>query len=285
MTIYRVVFNYGWETANDNSDPNVINWTYYNAIYAGPEFQKLWGFLRDLEQRGLTDGIVLNFQGEGPAWMGGTAINAGMEEEWAEMIVSLLVYARNTEHLNFKLLAPNNEPNNSDEGMHTANATQYTLALHKLAQMMDANGLGDIQFVAPDLAYGGTGYLSNLMEDPLVMSKLAHFGVHSYGDDGSGSNGVLDYIKAGGFNDRSLWVTEFNVFCTQCEEGITGTNTWDYARDAVHYLFGHLYFGASAALVWEGYDSFYPHHDTWSFWGLLAVDNPSIGYEENHPSS
>jgi hypothetical protein len=31
--------------------------------------------------------------------------------------------------------------------------------------------------------------------------------------------------------------------------------------------------GASAGLVWEGYDSWYPHHLDWSFWGLLAVDD------------
>lgn len=26
-------------------------------------------------------------------------------------------------------------------------------------------------------------------------------------------------------------------------------------------------------MVWEAYDSFYPHHNGWSFWGLFAVDD------------
>src|SRR6267142_7030928 len=41
MTLFRVIFSNGWETANDNTDPNVMNWSYYNALYSGPEFQKL----------------------------------------------------------------------------------------------------------------------------------------------------------------------------------------------------------------------------------------------------
>src|SRR5258705_13345890 len=40
MTIFRVVVNNGWEAVNDNNDPNVMNWAYYNAIYSSPEFEK-----------------------------------------------------------------------------------------------------------------------------------------------------------------------------------------------------------------------------------------------------
>jgi hypothetical protein len=36
----------------------------------------------------------------------------------------------------------------------------------------------------------------------------------------------------------------------------------------------HLLNGASAAFVWEGYDSIYAHHGyVWSYWGLFAVDD------------
>src|SRR3954453_6925767 len=70
MSLFRVVFNNGWETNNDNSDPAVMNWTYYNALYNGPEFQKLWGLIAYLNQKGITNGVMLNFQGSGPPWMG-----------------------------------------------------------------------------------------------------------------------------------------------------------------------------------------------------------------------
>src|SRR6185369_10569219 len=41
MTLFRVIFNNGWEETNDNGDPDVMNWSYYNSLYSGPEFQKL----------------------------------------------------------------------------------------------------------------------------------------------------------------------------------------------------------------------------------------------------
>src|SRR5205823_4599882 len=31
MTLFRVVVNNGWEAINDNDDPTVMDWTYYNS--------------------------------------------------------------------------------------------------------------------------------------------------------------------------------------------------------------------------------------------------------------
>ena len=34
LTLFRVVFdNSDWEAINDNSNPNVMNWDFYNAVY------------------------------------------------------------------------------------------------------------------------------------------------------------------------------------------------------------------------------------------------------------
>ena len=99
MTLFRVVFNNGWEETNDNGDPNVLNQGYYDALYAGPEFEKLWGMMAYLNQKGITNGLVLNFQGPGPSWMGGGTLTVGMEDEWSEMIVSLLLYEIGRAHV------------------------------------------------------------------------------------------------------------------------------------------------------------------------------------------
>jgi hypothetical protein len=273
MTLFRVIFNNGWEATNDNSDPNVMKWDYYNALYSTPEFEKLWSLIVYLNQKGITNGIVLNFQGPGPDWMGGTTLNDGYEDEWAEMVASLLIYARNTRHLQFNLVAPNNEPDITGEGINIPTMDQYVTTLHKLAQKLDTNGLSDFRFVAPDLAATDTGFLSAIMGDSLVMAKLAHFGLHSYSGSGSGSGGVYDFIQGSNYPDRSFWMTEFNVWCSICEAGISGTNDWDYCLGTADYLLGHLANGASAGIVWEGYDSYYPYHMNWSFWGILAVDD------------
>src|SRR5262249_18418691 len=158
--------------------------------------------------KGATNGIVLNFQGAGPDWMGGNTLADGYEDEWTEMIVSLLIYARNTRHLQFNLVAPNNEPDGFNEGMHVSTAEQYVTSLHMLAETLDDNGLGDIRLVAPDRSDSGTNWLPEMTADPLVMSKLAHFGLHSYADDGGGTFGVYDFIQGSSYSDRNFWMTE-----------------------------------------------------------------------------
>jgi O-glycosyl hydrolase len=272
MTLFRVVVNNGWEATNDNDDPNVMNWDYYNTLYSSPDFEKVWELISYLNQKGITNGIMLNFQGPGPDWMGGNTLLDGHEDEWAEMIVSLLMYARNTRHLQFNLVAPNNEPDLGSEGIHIP-TLQYVLTLHKLAQKLDANGLSDVRLVGPDLSDSGTNWLPEIMADPMVMAKLAHFGLHSYADNGGGAWNVSDFIEESLYPDKTFWMTEFNVWCDVCEYGNQRTNGWEYFLGTASYLLNYLDYGASAGLVWEANDSFYPHHNAWSFWGLFAVDD------------
>src|SRR5262245_33505480 len=94
MTLFRVIYDKAdWETTNDNSDPSAFNWSYYNQVYSSPDFQKLWNMGAYLNQKGIADGLFFNFQGIGPDWLGGGSLTPGMEDEWAEMIASLLIYA------------------------------------------------------------------------------------------------------------------------------------------------------------------------------------------------
>ncbi len=55
MTLFmaNLAFNSNWEATNDNSNPSVMNWTYYNSVYSGPNFQRLWGMMAYLNQRGI----------------------------------------------------------------------------------------------------------------------------------------------------------------------------------------------------------------------------------------
>jgi len=132
LTLFRVIFDKtDWESTNDNSDPNVLNWTYYSQLYTNSDFQKQWDMSAYLNQRGISNGLMFNFQGVGPAWMGGNTLTSGLESEWAEMIASLLIYARSTQHLQFSLVSPGNEnDNNPPQGISMTSA-QYVTNLHK----------------------------------------------------------------------------------------------------------------------------------------------------------
>ena len=227
-----------------------------------------------LNQKGISNGVMFNFQGNGPAWLGVPALNTGMEPEWAQMVASVLIYARQTNQLQFGLVGPDNEMDQTVQGVNMT-ASQYVTALHDLSQLLDTNGLSDLRFVGPDLAEGGTAYMPQMMADPVVMSKVAHFGVHSYGDGGSKSAGVYSYIQGSAYPDRTLWVTEFNVWCGPCDSGVLGTYDWTYCEGTAEYLMQHLLNNASAGIVWEGYDSQYNYYSPleWSFWGLFGVDD------------
>ena len=280
ITQFRVIFdNMDWEAVNDNGDPNVMNWAYYNTIYDSADFQALWGIVGYLNQEGITNGIMLNFQGIGPNWMGGTKLTPGMEDECAETVASLLVYARSNQNLHFNLVGPDNEPDMPGQGIGMASGAQYTTMLHDLSVLLDANGLSDIRFVGPDRGngdpsgYGGTNWLPDILADPVVMSKMADFGIHSYVPDGGNSIGVASLIQQSAYPARHFWMTEFNSWCQSCETDGGGTNSWGYSRALVENLLAHLANGASSAFVWEGYDSYYRLLGYWSYWGLFAVND------------
>ncbi|MGO9479054.1 MAG: hypothetical protein ACLP7I_14065 [Limisphaerales bacterium] len=279
MTLFRIIWdNTDWEATNDNSNPNVMNWSYYNQIYSGPEFQQLWGLMGYLNRRGITNGVMVNFQGPGPAWLGGTNLTPGLENEWAEMIASLFIYARNTEHLQFTLNDPDNEPDvyvtdnkaDTSEGVMMG-CYQYTNALHCLAQQLDNNGMSDLRFVAPD-SQTEFGYLWQMMNDPVVMAKMAHVGLHSYQAGGTESAGMYQMLQGPPFNGMTFWMTEFNVWCYSCEWYATNVYVWQDFRNTAGYLLNHLTNGASAGIVWEGYDSYYRILNNWSCWGLFAAN-------------
>jgi O-glycosyl hydrolase len=275
MTLFRVVYDKtDWEATNENASPYVMDWNYYNQVYSSAEFEKMWGLVAYLNQKGISNGVMFNFQGNGPAWLGVPALNTGMEPEWAQMVASLLIYARQTNHLQFGLVGPDNEMDQAVQGVNMT-ASQYVTALHDLSELLDTNGLSDLKFVGPDLANASTTYMSQMLADPVVMSKVAHFGLHSYADGGNGSAGVASYIESSAYPDRTVWMTEFGVWCAPCDAGVSGTDSWSYASGVVDYLSGHLANGVTAGLVWEGYDSQWNYYNPgqWDFWGLFAVDN------------
>jgi hypothetical protein len=111
-TIFRVVIEeIDWEAVNDDNDPGSFNMSYYNGVFSSPRFRGVWNTLHYLNQRGVTDRLMISLMGSPPAaeplakadpvksWMGNTnySIDPSKEEEFAETIAALLFYARNVE--------------------------------------------------------------------------------------------------------------------------------------------------------------------------------------------
>src|SRR5207249_4975230 len=125
----------------------------------------------------VSSGITLSFMGRVPTWMGGSVITAAMEDEWVETMSTLVSYARNTEHVQFTLLDPINEPDWDGIEGPQVDQWQYTRLLNKLSVKLDSLGLSDLRFVGPNTASIDTGvntYMPTMMADPVIMSKLDH---------------------------------------------------------------------------------------------------------------
>ena len=282
-TIWRVIVEtvYKWEDQNDNNDPFTFNWDYYNELYETPKFQKAWNMIRYMNEQGITDHLMINFMGPIPLWMGGTVVKPQYEDEYIEMLVSFFYYAIKTKHLKIGLISLMNEPDIHNEGP-TVGSAQFVRLLRKLIDRMQALGMDEVRYVAPDVAGMNSGvldYIPALMKDSVVMSRIAHFGLHSYGGNPASIN-TMDSLKKSIYPLSTYWMTEWNAWRDGLDDGLIGVYDYKFASDCVNYLIGHLQNGAKACLIWEGYDSYYEHHapSTFSYWGILSYDQKNKIY-------
>lgn len=292
-TIFRAVIEeIDWEVVNDDNNPDNFNWNYYNKIFSGIRFKGVWNTLRYLNQKGITDGLVISFMGAAPAapplarpdpkksWMGGTdySIKETMEDELVETQAAFLYYLRNTEKIQFSLVSPMNEtdivsgtisekhPEGLVEGPNIPDAVQYARIVRKLAQKLDNIGMSDIRFIAPDAAgdrlFGQC--LDEMSKDPFLMSKLASWGVHQYGND---AGNYLSIINRPTNPNKSYWVTE---------------------TAGIRNMLGQLDDNAGAFIFWDGFDCVYQHGrrngygsvppNDWVFWFGPKEGKPLIEY-------
>lgn len=280
-TVWRVVVETveKWEETNDNNDPFTFNWEYYNKLYKTPKFRKAFGMMRYLNRRGITGNLMINFMGPVPQWMGGEVIKPEYEDEYIEMLVSFFHYARYTEHVQFGLISPMNEPDLRKEGP-TVGPAQFVVLLKKLMDRMQADGMGDVHYVAPDVASMNNGiekYLPVLMKDTSIMSRIAHLGLHSYG--GYYAN-VDSFIRTTAYPDESWWITEWNSWRDGLDDGKVGVYDYQFASECIYKLLKLLQHRISAGISWEGYDSYYEHHapSLFSYWGILGYNKDRNTY-------
>ncbi|MEP7259265.1 MAG: CehA/McbA family metallohydrolase, partial [Flavitalea sp.] len=271
-----------WEDVNDNNDPFSFNWDYYNTLYSTPKFEKVWGMMKYLNQHGITDNLIVNFMGFAPSWMGVKIIKPEMEDEYVEMIVSFFYYALNNRHLKFGFIAPTNESDHHkfSEGPHL-DAKQHARIVRKTIDRMEALGImGNIRIIAPDNASLDSAvqtFIPAMMEDSVVMSKVAHLGFHTYGGY---SPKINEFIRQSPYPHSSFWITEWNAWRDGLDDGIIGVYDYTFASQCVWYLLDLLRNGATAAIEWEGYDSYYEHHrpSLFSYWGILSYDKTTKTY-------
>ncbi len=294
-TIFRVVIEeLDWETVNDDADPAHFNWDYFNKVFSGKRFRGTWDALKYLNSRGITGNLMISFMGAPPSpaplspddqtksWMGETiyGISPAGEDEFVESLAAFLWYMKNTEKISFGLVSPMNEtdivswsknaehPNGLVEGPDIPDPVQYVRVVRKLAKKLDSEGMGDIRLVMPDAAGDKLfrGVFDETVRDPYLMSKLASWGVHQYGDDAANYRNI---VTAPANTNKSFWVTE--------TAGIAN-------------MLGQLDDDARAYIFWDGFDCVYQHGrrnvygdmppNDWAFWMTPENGKPLIEYDQ-----
>ncbi|MBN1559344.1 CehA/McbA family metallohydrolase [candidate division KSB1 bacterium] len=273
-TIFRVVIEeMDWEAVNDDDDPENFDCSYYNSVFSNARFRGVWNTLRYLNQKGITDGLMISFMGAPPAWMGSNySVDYEKEAEFAESIAALLWYARNTAGIQFTLVSPMNETElDGREGPNMKDPKQFVRVLKNLAERLDATGMSDIRFVVPDAA-GDSLFgqcLDEMITDAYLMGKLAHWGVHQYGDDAANYRNIVSRPEN---PNSSFWVTE---------------------TAGIGNMLGQLDDNTTAFIFWDGFDCVYQHAirngygneppNDWVFW-IQYEGRPLIAYNATDQS-
>ncbi len=226
------------EPTNDNSDAFTPNWCAVTPNFSNPKFEELWQTIGYLNELGIRERVVLSFMGPAPSWMGGSSLSSGMLDEYAELVASASYFGRVKRGLSFGMLSPANEIDwDGIEGPQVS-ATNYALLLRKIAERLDAYGLGDVRLVGPEtaaIAQGVGSYWSAMAAQPHVMRKLAALALHDY----NGQNGnARSLLNGAAFPFLNFWLSELSH---------------------IEHAFGSLLGDASAVVVWDGYDSVYQH--------------------------
>jgi O-glycosyl hydrolase len=283
-TSFRLMFDdCDWEEANDNSDPNSYNWTYYDSVYSAPRFTCVWNTIRYLNSRGITD-ITLSPDGAAPGWMGGTTLSLGKEEEYAEMMASMVYYGKKRLNppVQFSLLSPVNETTCGGGEGAVMTPNQFGAMFSAIATHLINDGISDVTLVGPDDCDGWAANFRAMITNSNVMSKVRHFGQHEYGNSYRKGQEMVDAVKNSTYPDREVVMTEVNAVCKGCDDAKYNADYGfnSYAGPAYKYILQHLNAGVTGIQVWEAYDSQYHHPNrslTWSMWGIFGVD------DINHP--
>lgn len=255
-----------WEASNDNDDPNVMNWEYYNDRYSTPTFEASWAAGRYLNSRGIKPLLALS--GVPPDWMvegEKKHLIPAKYDEYAETVVSLAAYARFKAHINFEYFGPLNETDCAPHEGPEVNPEEMPRVLEATVRRLKKEGLGDLKLVVAEQCNLKNNYLTPLLADAEVMKQVGVLSFHTYGGDSLLPQ--LERIRSSRFPEVPAWLTEYGDLN---DLDFSSDNEWNnFCLAATRRALLALNEGASAALFWDAYDNYHEHYPRMTYYGLL----------------
>lgn len=283
VTMFRVapylVYS-DWETVNDNHDPEVMNWEYYNDRYSTPSFEASWRTIRYLNSRGIRPMIAV--WGAVPPWMlddkstppqhgvcdpASTIppLKPSMYSEYAEQVVSMVEYARSHEHLDFQYFSPFNETDCYPAEGPRVDPAEAPAVLAAVAHLLQKDGLGDIKLAVADQAIIGNDYITPILKNAELMKQVGAFTFHTYVEASVGPQ--VERVKASPYPHIPVWLTEYGDLNDLDK---SAENDWKaYCLNSNRRALIALNQGANALFYFNAFDDYEECGRRLCFYGLF----------------
>ena len=286
VTMFRVVpylVYSNWEETNDNDDPNVMNWEYYNDRYSTPVFEATWNGLRYLNSKGIRPVIAL--MGPVPGWMTDDKVSppqhvvcqknvpAGLQghlshtmyDEFAEEVVSLAEYARSQAHVEFDYFSPFNESDCYPPEGPRIDPDEAPKVLDAVARRLRKEGMGDIRLTVADNAVITNDYTTPILKDQELMQQVGAFTFHTYNENSVGPQ--VEGIQASKYPLVPIWLTEYGDLS---DLNKTFENQWkQFSLAANRRALTALNQGASAVFYFDAFDDYEECAKRLCYYGLF----------------
>ncbi len=283
VTMFRVapylVYS-DWEVTNDNDNSEIMNWEYYNDRYSSPIFEAAWKAIRFLNSRGIRPLIAL--WGPVPKWMlddkssppshavGDPSnpippLKPSMYPEFAEQVVSMLMYARSRERLAFEYFSPFNETDCYPNEGPRIDPAEAPAALAAVANRLQKEGLGDIMLTVADQALIQNDYITPILKNADVMKQVGAFTFHTYVEKSVGEQ--VARIKASPYPHIPVWLTEYGAL-NDLDKG--AENEWKaYCLKTNRRALLALNQGANALFYFNAFDDYEECGRRICYYGLI----------------
>jgi hypothetical protein len=263
---------------NDGAWPQA----YLEQIYSSPIFKDAWATFRYLNGKGVQPHF--NVSGRIPPQLAGADGQRLADfDGYAEMVVSMLKWAREKEGLQFSLLAPFNETDlGFPEGPRLL-PEDVIPAVSAIVKKLDQAGMKDIKLILLCDSGPRLEKIQPLLSSGLFADRIVAFSTHTYGNGGDedGGNWFLgktsyaqfaETVAASPYKSAHSWMSEYG------DLDQTGEVEFGIAWRSTRRLMKALADGFSAGMVWDAYDNLHKHDAAWTTYGLLAYDKETRLY-------
>lgn len=250
---------------------------YLDSVYKSKVFVDAWETFRYLNQKGVEP--FFNVSGNIHPGLGTPEEPQKLADfkGYADMITTMLKWAREKEGLKFSLLAPFNETDiGYPEGPQIRGQAMLT-ATQSIIKSLNDNGLNDVKIITMD--DGGIYFdkLDATLSDTSYVDQVHSFAVHTYGNDAgdcfeSNFQKFLRTVKNSAFKNSHLWLTEYG------DLDQTHEIEYEFAWRSTRRLMKTLSYGYTAGLAWDAFDNFHEHNQAWCLYGLLLTDTVNWKY-------